>query len=106
MNKVVFWLLVALAGWGAWRMWTISRRRAERARAAREPADTGSAAPGAGHGAPRPDAIQRMVQCAVCGVHLPGSEAKFAGGRVFCSDAHRDLAPAPAPSEGARHDGR
>jgi hypothetical protein len=31
-----------------------------------------------------------MMQCAVCGIHLPGSEARFAGGRVYCSDAHRD----------------
>jgi hypothetical protein len=47
-----------------------------------------------------------MMQCAVCGVHLPGSEARFAGGRVYCSDAHRDQATAGAAPERAPHDRR
>lgn len=33
-----------------------------------------------------------MVQCAQCGIHLPGSEAvPGADGRVYCSDEHRRL---------------
>jgi hypothetical protein len=50
-----------------------------------------------------------MMQCAVCGVHLPGSEARFAGGKVFCSDAHRDQGTdgaAPVPPADARRDRR
>lgn len=30
-----------------------------------------------------------MVRCVQCGVHLPRSEAIMAGGRFYCSDAHR-----------------
>jgi len=35
-----------------------------------------------------------MLACAHCGVHLPGSEAlRDAGGRAYCSDAHRLAGP-------------
>ncbi|MGE0312424.1 MAG: PP0621 family protein [Lautropia sp.] len=33
-----------------------------------------------------------MMRCAVCSVHVPSSEAVFAGGKVYCSAAHRDAA--------------
>jgi hypothetical protein len=29
-----------------------------------------------------------MMSCAVCGVHLPASEAIFAHGHVFCCEEH------------------
>lgn len=106
MGKLLTWVLIALAAWAAWRMWTISQRRAERARAQREaaggaggPAGGGDARPG--EGAPRVGAPERMMQCAVCGLHLPGSEARFAGGKVYCSDAHRDRAAAAESRSGA-----
>lgn len=31
----------------------------------------------------------KIVKCAVCGVHVPQSEALVAGGKFFCSEAHR-----------------
>lgn len=35
--------------------------------------------------------VQRMVQCAKCGVHLPSSEALLdTQGEAFCSHAHRN----------------
>ena len=38
---------------------------------------------------PKPGA-QAMVSCAHCGLHLPRAEAvSDAGGRLFCSEAHR-----------------
>ena len=85
MGKVLVWIGVALALWLAWRLVGISRRRAEAARSARgaTQGERSGAAPGAG----RPEL---MMQCAVCGVHLPGTEARFARGRAYCSDAHRD----------------
>ncbi len=45
--------------------------------------------------AQRPEAPERMVACARCGVHLPESEALEAddGGR-FCSEEHRRLGAA------------
>ncbi|MBU0622058.1 MAG: hypothetical protein KJ795_09435 [Gammaproteobacteria bacterium] len=36
-----------------------------------------------------PAAAEEMVRCAQCGVHLPKSESIMAGGKFFCSDAHR-----------------
>jgi uncharacterized protein len=32
-----------------------------------------------------------MMSCAVCGVHLPASDAVFARGRVYCGPEHRDV---------------
>jgi uncharacterized protein len=56
-----------------------------------------------------PEAVQRkadprapaggpatMIACAHCGVHLPRPDALFdAGGRPFCSEAHRLAGPRP-----------
>ena len=39
--------------------------------------------------AQRPPAIEDMVRCAHCGVHLPRDEALPGRGGVFCGDAHR-----------------
>jgi uncharacterized protein len=33
---------------------------------------------------------EHMVQCALCGVHLPRSESLTFEGRVFCSADHRE----------------
>ena len=104
MGKVLAWVAIALVAWAAWRLLVISKRRAERARAAsgaaaRDARDGSDAA-----GARRADAPELMMQCALCGVHLPGSEARFAGGRVYCSDAHRDQAASGAPAERAPND--
>lgn len=35
---------------------------------------------------PRP---ARMVACALCGTHVPESEAVHAGERTYCCEAHR-----------------
>jgi uncharacterized protein len=100
MGKVLVWIGVVAVAWFAWRLWGLSQRRVARAR--RE-ADTGAGTGASGGDAQpaapagrRPDAPELMMQCAVCGVHLPGSEARFAGGRVYCSDAHRDQARTPS----------
>jgi len=39
----------------------------------------------------RPDAppVERMVECAHCGLHVPESEAVAEMGRSFCCEAHR-----------------
>ena len=106
------WVGIGLIAWGAWRLWTISRVRAERAREAARTSGTsgGGDASDAGREVRRSNAPELMMQCAVCGVHLPGSEARFSGGKVFCSDAHRDAHPAApraaAPADAARRDGR
>jgi uncharacterized protein len=38
-------------------------------------------------------AVEEMVACAHCGVHLPASLALQAKGRAYCSAAHRDAGP-------------
>ena len=40
-----------------------------------------------------------MVECAHCGLHLPAADAVPEGSRLYCSDAHRRLGPAPPPQE-------
>ena len=40
-----------------------------------------------------------MVACAHCGVHLPATDAQADGARLYCSDAHRRLGPAPNPPQ-------
>ncbi len=94
MGKILLWVVVALLAWAGWRLWTISARRAQRARDA---ASAATRAEGGKTASRRVGAPETMVQCAVCGVHLPGSEARFAGGRVFCSDDHRRLGTADTP---------
>lgn len=38
--------------------------------------------------------LESIVACAACGMHLPASEAVYAGGRAYCGAAHRDQARA------------
>ena len=40
---------------------------------------------------PRPEAVEDMVCCEHCGVHLPRSESHDASGRYFCSEDHLRL---------------
>lgn len=71
-------LLFLLLAWVVWRWWQ-----------ARNLASSKAEAP------PAPRAPEAMVRCAVCGVHLPASEAVLASsaavqaGRTYCSQAHR-----------------
>ncbi|HYF59124.1 MAG TPA: PP0621 family protein [Burkholderiaceae bacterium] len=92
MGKVLTWVAVLAVLWLAWRLWTISQRRVERSRA--EGAGRADE-PGEGD-RPRVGAPEVMMRCAACGLYLPGSEARFGGGHAYCSDAHRELGPAPA----------
>jgi uncharacterized protein len=39
----------------------------------------------------RAEAAGQLVSCAHCGVHLPRSEAREAGGLLYCSDEHARL---------------
>lgn len=97
MGKLLTWVVVAGLVWMAWRLLVISRRRSQRQSEAgrAEAGKAEAAAGGAGDSSPdaadRLNAPERMMQCAVCGVHMPASEARFAGGKVYCSDAHRDV---------------
>ena len=45
----------------------------------------------------KPAAPVAMVECAHCGLHLPAADALPEGSRLYCSDGHRRLGPAPSP---------
>ena len=79
MGRVLFF--VALAAVAVW--WLFGRKP-------RRPLD-GQRTQSRGGGRA---AVDDMVACAHCGVHLPRPDAMFdADGRVFCSDAHRLAGP-------------
>lgn len=40
-------------------------------------------------GADGSEAVEDMVRCAECSVHLPKRESIMTGGKYFCSEAHR-----------------
>ena len=42
-----------------------------------------------------------MVACAHCGLHLPAADALPEGARLYCSDGHRRLGPAPGTQTSA-----
>lgn len=50
----------------------------------------GSGRPAAGPRSSQP-AVEDMVRCAYCGVHLPRSESYAGGGEFFCSEEHLRL---------------
>jgi uncharacterized protein len=79
--KYLLVLLVVIVG--AWLL--MGRRRGDGA------PPQGPAAKGGKAGTKKP---QEMLACAHCGVHLPQAEAVMdAGGRPFCSEAHRLAGP-------------
>jgi uncharacterized protein len=41
-----------------------------------------------------PPALESMVRCAHCGIHLPRSEALLQNGQTWCSADHARLGPA------------
>lgn len=59
-------------------------------RSSRKP-DEGDAPPVARKPAPEPKQLE-MVRCAVCGLHLPKTDAIITAGASYCSDEHRSQA--------------
>ena len=69
--KYLFWLLVILLVWWAWRRTQASGTR---------------------QSPPAAPATQEMVTCAHCGIHLPHDEAVAGTRGQYCSPAHRSAA--------------
>jgi uncharacterized protein len=111
MGKLLGWVLVGLLVWVVWRFVVISKRRAERARGGESAGEAsgGDASPSSQGGrrdTPVTDKTpEMMMQCVVCGVHLPATEALFSGGRVFCSEAHRKQGAPEQADASVRRDG-
>jgi uncharacterized protein len=71
--KFVLWAVVIYL---AWRWYSSKKSATVRAKAPAAAAD--------------PDAVEKMVVCTQCGIHLPQSEAvSDAEARNYCSEAHR-----------------
>lgn len=71
MGRILFFVLLAVVAYVAWRWMQRAARPDLSAR------DEGKALP------------QAMVSCALCGLHLPRQEALAAGERFYCCDEHR-----------------
>lgn len=84
-----FLLVLLVVGVGLWLM--TARLRGPR------PGDDAARPRKGDRGAPAQP--QAMVECAHCGLHLPAADALAEGSRVYCSDAHRRLGPAPNPPQ-------
>lgn len=77
MGRILFWFLLGLLVYVAWRWWSAKQRlRDERENAA-----------------PKKISQETMVPCDVCGLNVPQSEAFAGNGRWYCSDEHRRRGP-------------
>lgn len=75
MGRILFWVLLGVAVWVAWRLWKDKLRL----QAKRDAASAKSAVIG-----------EVLVECRQCGVRLPKSTALAEGDAFFCSAQHRD----------------
>ncbi len=79
--KLLLLLILAALGWLWWRYVRVSGRAAKRQQPSQSPAQP--------HTGP-----QAMVNCPVCGLHLPQADAVTGRLGLYCSEDHR-----------ARHEG-
>lgn len=76
MGKILFVLLTAAIGWFLFKGFTKKMP---------PPQDPSAADPGKGTA----NTPERMVQCALCGVHMPESDSLTSEGRVSCREPAR-----------------
>jgi uncharacterized protein len=101
MGKIAIWILLAVAVMLVLRMIASHKRRADGGSGGTRQgkAERGTSGRSEREGTdPRGTGGELMMSCAVCGVHLPASDAIFARGKVFCGPEHRDL------EEAGRHE--
>ena len=89
MGKLALWALVAVVVMLLLRTIGVGKRRPRDERAEGESGGD-ARQPQAGDPERRGDAGELMLGCAVCGMHVPSSDAVFARGKVFCGPEHRD----------------
>ncbi len=88
MGKLALWIFVAVAVMLLIRLFGPGKRRMRDE--LDEPDPPASKRPEAGDPQSRGKPGELMMSCAVCGVHLPSSDAVFARGKVYCGIDHRD----------------
>lgn len=74
MGRILFFVLLGIAVYVAFRIWRVGRQRGSNA--------------GRGSGG---ELSEPMIRCAHCGLNVPRSEALADAGRWYCSEAHRRL---------------
>ncbi len=72
MGRIFFWLLLGVVAWLGWRLWRGQPRTNHRS------------------DAPDVRTQEVLVECQMCGVRLPKSEALGQGEVYFCCAQHRD----------------
>jgi predicted negative regulator of RcsB-dependent stress response len=72
MGRILFFVLLGIAAYVAYRWWRVSQRIEQRRTEAAANARS-----------------EAMVRCDVCGLNVPQSEALAAGERWYCSEGHR-----------------
>ena len=93
MGKIAIWILVALAVMLVLRLIAANKRREDAAPSRPDKPGQGGGRRAQEKDDERRDAGELMMSCAVCGVHIPASDAVFARGKVFCGPEHRDRDP-------------
>ena len=90
MGKIAIWILIIIAVMLVLRLIAVKKRPVDDDAGGQE---TGKPKHPGGRDDPDPrrNAGELMMSCAVCGIHLPSSEAVFAHGKVFCGPEHRDV---------------
>lgn len=78
MGRILFFVLLGLAAYIAWRWVRVKQLGSQAGAPTRQP--------------PAGDPEQ-MVRCSQCGVHLPRSEALTSGGEFYCCEEHRLTGP-------------
>jgi|SoiMethySBSTD1v2_1073268.scaffolds.fasta_scaffold4505769_2 uncharacterized protein len=90
MGKIAIWILVVVAVMLVLRSIGTKKRRVDDASSEAGPGGSRRAQERGDRGEERRDSGELMMSCAVCGIHVPASDAVFARGKVFCSTDHRD----------------
>ena len=89
MAKLALWVLVVVAVMLLVRALGPGKRRVGGRESGSGPG-SGAKPPDPGDPQPRGNPGELMMGCAVCGVHVPSSDAVFARGKVYCGTDHRD----------------
>ena len=91
MGKLALWIFVAVAVMLLVRLFGPGKRRVGGDPGARGGSGPTGRKPGeAGDPPAQGNPGELMMSCAVCGVHVPASDAVFARGKVYCGTEHRD----------------